>query len=359
MGDLLNSSLAVRHKIILLDIAKPKLRQYRGSAYLTGYAIFRRHLALSVLSYGYSLCFLLRFLFLLATKKIDIIHIHTASYTSFWEKCLYIQCAKRAGKKIVLHIHGALFKEFYLNGSSLSKKLIQRQLRLCDAIIVLSKAWKEFFAHLVDERRLHVVHNGINLSPFAVTQQKSGVVSFLHMGEVGRRKGIYDILDVIGILKSENIDVYFDIVGPGELDAVNEIIAEKELQQFIRLHGPQFGAQRFDYFYRAHCFILASYAEGFPIALIEALAAGLPVVSTTVGGIPDLIQHEQHGFLCQPGDISALAGYIKKLVSQKRVREEISQTNKQTAFEYFDIHRCAEKISNVYQSIYSSHRNRI
>ncbi len=354
MGDLLTSSLATRHNIILLDIAKPKLRQHGRSAYATGYAVFKRHPALSFISYSYSISFLLRFLFLLATTKIDIIHIHTASYTSFWEKCLYIQIAQLAGKKIVMHIHGALFKEFYRRGSSLSKKLIRRHLNLCDAVIVLSNAWKEFFAAFVEASKLHIVQNGIHLSPLADSAQKSGVVSFLHMGEVSRRKGIYDILEVIEILKSEKINVFFDIVGPGELDEVNEIITKKELQAYIRLHGPHFGARRFDYFQRAHCFILASYAEGFPIALIEALAAGLPVVSTTVGGIPDMIQHGQHGFLNEPGDVNALADSIKKLVLQPGMREKISKTNRQTAFKNFDINCTAEKISNVYQSVFSS-----
>jgi glycosyltransferase involved in cell wall biosynthesis len=355
IGDLLNSSLAEHHNILLLDIAKPKLRQFGSSAYKTGYAVFRRNISLSLLSYAYSFQFVGQFLFLLAFKKFDIIHIHTASYTSFWEKCFYINLGKMARKKVVLHVHGALFKEFYQNGSDLSKKLIKNHLEKCDAVIVLSEAWKNFFQEFVDASRLHVVKNGINISPFKDQQQKSGIVSFLHMGEVSQRKGIYDILKVVDILKANDVKCFFDIVGPGEIEKVNHIIAEKNIDKYITLHGPQFGAARFDFFYRAHCFILASYAEGFPIAMIEALAAGLPIISTTVGGIPDMIRHTEHGFLCDAGDIDALAHNIKKIVIDASLLAKMASRNREYAAEHFDINKCADKISTLYQKLLRAH----
>lgn len=352
MGDLLNSSLVNKHTIILLDIAKPKLRQFGSSAYLTGYSVFKRKISLSLLSYAYSFTFLCKFIILLVSHKIDIIHIHTASYTSFWEKCIYITTGKMDGKKVALHIHGALFKEFYLNGSVLSKKLIRFFLQKCDAVIVLSTAWRSFFKSFVDEEKLHVVPNGIDMSPFSHMTNKTDVVSFLHMGEVSQRKGIYDILKVIEILRDENIAMHFDIVGPGEIDQVAKIIAKKKLENYISLHGPKYGAERFTYFYRAHAFILASYAEGFPIALIEALAAGLPVVSTIVGGIPDMIRHGGHGFLCEPGDVEALADHIKKIVLDTNVREKMTRTNRDYALHQFDINICANRISSIYNSFW-------
>ncbi len=355
IGDLFNSSLVDHHTLLLLDIAKPRLRQFGSSAYKTGYAVFKRRIGLSLLSYAYSLKFFIGFLFLIIRQKIDIVHIHTASYTSFWEKCFYINVCRAMRKPIVLHVHGALFKEFYRNGSASSKKLIQSHLQKCAAVIVLSDAWKSFFQGLVDAAKLHVVQNGIDMSPFEQRREKSGIVSFLHMGEVSQRKGIYDILNVIEILQTENIDCHFDIVGPGELDEVNHIIVDKHIEKYITLHGAQYGIARFDFFHTAHCFILASYAEGFPIAMIEALAAGLPVISTTVGGIPDMIQHNQHGFLCEPGNVKALSAMIQKMVTDVNVRERMAARNKAYAVEHFDIHKCADKISGIYQIILKSH----
>ena len=104
VGDLLHSSLAQKHTLYLLDISKPKLRKGGCYAIPSGYAVFRRIWYKTLLSYSYSLWFFGKFLGLLSVRKIDIVHIHTASFTSFWEKCAYITAAKLVQKKIILHI---------------------------------------------------------------------------------------------------------------------------------------------------------------------------------------------------------------------------------------------------------------
>jgi glycosyltransferase involved in cell wall biosynthesis len=254
-------------------------------------------------------------------------------------------------KKVVLHIHGALFKEFYQTSHRCFRRLIALFLQKCDAVIVLSGAWKSFFRNIVDARNLFVVENGVDLSPFRKGVAATSVPSVLHLGEVSARKGIYDILEVADILKKQGLDFRFDIVGPGELERTAQIIAHKELSNYIILHGQQFGNRRFAHFQKAHSFILASYAEGFPIALIEALASGLPVISTTVGGIPDMIEHGQHGFLSAPGDVEAMAENVRLVLQDHDLHRTISKRNRAYAFARFDIERCADKLTKLYLDI--------
>ncbi|MBN1480501.1 glycosyltransferase family 4 protein [candidate division KSB1 bacterium] len=353
IGDMLNSSLAARYRLLLLDIAKPKLRRSGTYAIDTGYAVFQRRFGSTMLSYGYSGWFFLKYLHLLFSRKIDIIHIHTASYTSFWEKCAYICAGKVAGKKIVVHIHGALFKEFYKTSSRPAQKLIIRFLRRCDAIFVLSRSWKDFFSKIVCDNKLYIVENGINLAPFKNIGKKPARFSIVHMGEVSARKGIYDILKVAEVLQRQKFKVHFDIVGPGELDKVSALIQQKKIEDYITLHGAQFGEKRYVYFQRAHCFILASYGEGFPIALIEALAAGLPVVTTRVGGIPDMITHGVHGFLCEPGNIDEIANAIQHYIQNSKTSCESAEENRLHANTHFNIECCADKIAKIYRDIMS------
>ena len=353
VGDLLNSPLSERHDILLLDISKPRLRQKSDYAIKTGYAVFQRRLSTTLFSYLYSATFLLKYLFLLAGRPVDIVHIHTASFTSFWEKCIYIAIGRLADKKLVLHMHGALFKEFYLESNGVAQKLIQRFFRICDAIIVLSPSWKKFFADFVDECKLFVVENGIDLNPFAIQSQKSERFTILHMGEVSERKGIYDLLKVAEVLAGKNLDFHFEIAGPGGLQKVAELIEHDRLTDYFTLHGPQYGGNRFQCFRQAHCFILASYGEGLPIALIEALAAGLPVVSTTVGGIPDVIIPGRHGYLCQPGNIIEISDALTTLIKNHKICDQMAHNNREYAYRQFDIKKCAATITKIYTMLAS------
>lgn len=351
MGDLLKSTPAQKHRVLFLDIAKPTLRRHSTYAVPTGYAVFQRQINFTLRSYGYSALFFAKYLLLLLIRKINILHLHSASYTSFWEKCAYIFAGKLSGKKIVLHIHGALFKEFYRTGSRTAQNLIKRFMRQCDAIIVLSDSWKTFFSDIVGSEKLYTVENGIDLAPFKIIEEKSGLFSILHMGEVSARKGIYDLLKVIEIFVLEKQSFHFDIVGPGELDKVASLIQQKKLEDYITLHGPQQGEKRYTFYQKAHCFILASYGEGFPIALIEAMAAGLPIVATTVGGIPDLLQNGEYGFLCEPGDVNGIAAKIRCYIENDAMRRQIGPKNRAYADAHFNIESCANKINSIYRAV--------
>ena len=352
MGNVLASSLVERHHILLLNISKPRL--FRGGVYeiKTGYAgAFRRRLSITLTSYAYSMKFLLQFFWLLTFRKPDIVHIHTASYTSFWEKCLYIRVAKAAGRKVVLHVHGALFQQFYEKSSPKLQRMIRRFLNKCDAVIALSDSWKDFFALLLPLEKIHVVRNGINMKPFDGEKRYNDQVRFLHIGEVSRRKGVYDVIEAAARLKKDGFAFHIDIVGPGEIEEVRDAADKAGVSDVATLHGPRRGEQKYDFFRNADCFVLASYGEGLPIAILEALAAGLPVISTTVGGIPEVIRSGENGYLIQPGNIKQLYDAFAALITNRTQRENIGRSNYRYARENYDIERCAEKIAAIYQHI--------
>lgn len=350
MGALLNSSLVERFSIFILNIAKPRLQESGHYAIKTGYrGAFKRPLTVLLTSYGYSLKFLTRYIRQLIRYPIHIVHIHTASYTSFWEKCLYILIGRVSGRKVVLHIHGAMFDEFYNNSRSRAKTVIIRFIKACHAVIVLSERWQEFFAPLVDENSLYVVENGIDLSPFETIRKKAEVKSFLHMGEISERKGVYDLVSMAVQLKSLGLSFHIDVVGPGEIDRLTQRIKECNVEEYITLHGPKQGADKYAFYDKADFFILASYAEGLPLALLEAMAAGLPVITTWVGGIPDVIVDGEHGFLCRPGDIDAFVKAVSKLLQDDTLAQTISRNNIKFVDKRFNIERCAEKISTIYR----------
>jgi glycosyltransferase involved in cell wall biosynthesis len=154
----------------------------------------------------------------------------------------------------------------------------------------------------------------------------------------------------MSILKQKNVCCSAVIVGPGEIDRAQDYAAEKGVVSQVTFAGPQYGRDRFHYLQKASIFVLPSFAEGFPVAILEAMAAGLPVVSTHVGGIPDMIHPGENGFLFDPGDVNALADIIESLIPNAGLCGKISMTNHKAAKKY-DINVVADKIGRIYRDL--------
>ena len=102
--------------------------------------------------------------------------------------------------------------------------------------------------------------------------------------------------------------------------------------------------ERIGFFQKANIFVLPTYAEAMPMSVIEAMAAGLPVISTTVGGIPELIENGVDGLLYAPGDVNALAEKISFLLDNKNIRIEIGGKARVKANEQMDFGQYADKL---------------
>src|SRR3990172_1143529 len=347
VGALMQSRLGEECDLRLHNITKSFLKKSGRFTTKVGYsASLWRNTGTAFKSYFYSFLYLARFIRSLSQFEIDIVHIHTASYTSFWEKVFYIFAAKIFRKKVILHIHGAMFREFVQRSRVLLQKSIKAVLRRCDAVIVLSSNWEKFFRDILPEANLFAVENGIDLKEILPVSSQVDW-DLIYLGEVGRRKGIYDLIDAMSLLKQKNIHCSAVIVGPGEIELAQDYAAEKGVALQVTFAGPQCGADKFHYLQKAAIFVLPSFAEGFPIAILEALAAGLPVVSTHVGGIPDMIRQGENGFLFDPGDVQALAHIIESLLKDAGLAQKISMTNRMAGKKY-DIDVVADKIGKIY-----------
>jgi len=140
----------------------------------------------------------------------------------------------------------------------------------------------------------------------------------------------------------------FYFVGRGDISKLSEICRKRGIEKNVKFLGTVSEEEKVKLYFSADIFILPSYAEGQPIAILEAMAAGLPVISTTVGSIPEVITKGEHGFLIEPGDYSSLAENIKLLLREDKLRNKIGQSNYEVAREKYDINRVFSEIARVY-----------
>ncbi len=116
------------------------------------------------------------------------------------------------------------------------------------------------------------------------------------------------------------------------------------------VHFPGFvrGADKVRRLQEAALLVLPSYAEGLPVAVLEAMAAGLPVVTTPVGGVPDIFSDGVNGLLTPPGDVPALADALSRLLADADARQAMGHHNRQQALEQFAVPQYVQRLLDVY-----------
>lgn len=247
----------------------------------------------------------------------DVVHIHSSFGPSFYRKTPFIVWAHRKNIAIVNHIHGAEFGPFYENASERKRRLVRKVYGLCDQFIVLSAEWRDRIATIVPADRIHIVPNysapiDIQTAENLWAHRKSQV---LFLGEIGQRKGAYDLPDIIRGVRSVMPEVRFVIAGSGDIDGVKSRLHPSDIES-VSFPGWVRGEQKQHLLEDSSLYLLPSYNEGLPMSILDAMGYALPIVSTNVGGIPQLVS-EENGALAEPGDTATLANGIVDILQHR------------------------------------------
>ena len=241
-------------------------------------------------------------------KEITIIHIHTASYVSFRRSAIFVRLAKMYGKKVVLHIHGGGFKDYYQTTPIWIKSILDK----CDEIVALTSEWKSFFQE-IGYNNVFIVNNIIP-RPKMKSVTKDGRIHLLFLGWIVKEKGIFDLIEVFAGHKKECEDkIVLHIGGNHEIEKLLEMIKSFHLEKNVKYEGWVSGEKKIQLLNMMDAFILPSYTEGLPISILESLSYGKPVITTSVGGIPEVVNHK-NGYLFNAGDKNAMWNIIKSII---------------------------------------------
>lgn len=282
----------------------------------------------------------------------DIIHIHVASGASFYRKSFMVWAGRLRAKPVVIHVHGADFDTFYLESPSLVQSYIRSTFKTCQKVLVLSGFWKAFFDQHIYAGNTEILHNGVYMDVFNSCQTvPANLNRFLFLGRLGQRKGVYDLLEAINILvnQQQQRNLIFYLAGDGDIEQVKEIIDKNKLVHHVQILGWISGQDKLKWFKDVDTILLPSYNEGLPMAILEAMAAGKIIISSRVGGIPDLVKEGENGFLITPGDVKSLHEHIAYVQSHPVEMEQMSRNNISKIDSAYNL----EKINNRLVAIYS------
>ena len=301
-----------------------------------------------------------RFAKALVLFKPEICHIATAFGLSFVKHSVCVAIARLLGSKVLLHPHCS-FYIFYEHQGKTWQWFVRKVIGLCSGVIVLSDEWKKLQI-VLPECRIYYLPNAVDLLSYAdvgrekiETKNENGSLHVLYLGYLGEAKGSYDLIRAAKTVLNQVKGIVFDLVGKelatGELDQLHSQVNDAGLEKFVHIKPAVAGAEKIELFRSADIFVYPSYHEGMPMAVIEAMACGLPIVATQVGGLPDLVTSGFNGLLVPPGQPDELAKAIHQLVLNPQMRYSMQMNSFQLAQEKFDVEVHVTRLLDIYQSL--------
>ena len=289
------------------------------------------------------------------SRSIKIVHIHGAHRGSFYRKYVIFLIAKGIfGKKIVHHNHSGCFDTYFAESSPFMKKRITHFINKSDVIICLSGFWKEFFEKNFKPKRLYIVNNVIFPPDPAISEgtvPKDGKINFLFLGRITQQKGIYDLIEVLHRERQFYKDkVMLRIGGNDEVEQLNALISQYELGSFVEFVGWVEMAKKKELLAQSNVYVLPSYYEGLPISILEAMSYGLAIVSTPVGGIPEVVEEGVNGLLVQPGDVPALDAAMRSFVLDPSRTTRLGKASLQKISPYYP-QQAVTQLQEIYESL--------
>jgi len=293
----------------------------------------------------------LQFIWTCFFKSPDLVYVHLGSNASLYRESIFIILANLMRKKVIAHFHAGDIDTYFPKQSRLGQSFIRVAFAACTDFIAVSQESARQLRKFAGSANISVIPNAIKTSIFLDHESKlsrknnNSPVRLLFVGAMGKLKGERDLVNALAIIKNSgaNVKATFLGYGAGDLGIYCEEIGVSGLIEYM---GAIPMVERIKYFNSADIFVLPTYAEAMPMSVIEAMAAGLPTISTTVGGIPELIGDGEDGLLVKPGDVDALAKEILFLVNNKDARLQMGRRAQEKARKNMDIAEYSNKLKS-------------
>ena len=287
--------------------------------------------------------------FLCNIHKYKIVHIHTSEPPSALRKLPFAFVARLLNKKVVVHLHS------FSPDTTVNSRwgfLYRLHSKCAHKVILLSQqAQKEFCGRNIPLEKSAIIYNPCSAQPLnkEVTKERT----ILYAGALNSRKGYKDLIEAFATIAPRHPEWRVVLAGSGEMEQAASLAAQKGIASQVELPGWVSGEAKDKLFAQASIFCLPSYAEGFPMAVLDAWAYELPVVTTPVGGLPDVLVEGENALTFTPGDCEKLAQQLERLITDNELRHSIASKAHNMAQAKFDISTISEEIERLYINILS------
>ena len=277
----------------------------------------------------------------------DLVYVHMSYRGSFVRARALQRIALRFHVPFVMHLHGSEFEDWYRSLRPEKQGQVREFLGNCRSVVVLGEHYRDSIQSICPGAPVEIVHNAVEL-PDRTTDLNNTGNRILFLGVLIRRKGVEDLLRAFAIAKLKKWRLVLAGSGPEE-ESLKKLAQELGIADRTDFPGWIDGERKRELLEFSQILALPSYNEGLPIAILEAMSFGLPVISTTVGDIPACIRNGENGILVSPGDTDALARALSVLTSDEKMWRKYSRNARNTIEADFDENHFYRQISAIWR----------
>ncbi|HKR06206.1 MAG TPA: glycosyltransferase family 4 protein [Bacteroidia bacterium] len=274
----------------------------------------------------------------------------------FIKDSVFILIARLSGKKVMLHLRGSDFKNWMENKASFfTKWYVKRILKSTQGIIVLGNNLKYLFEEYYPAGKIFVVPNGANYK-IPVSEKTTGQpVKIIYLGNLQAGKGIEDVLEAMVILKDQfKKTVELTIIGGWRNENTKarclSLVEQNKLP--VIFYPPEIAKEKFKHLAASDIFVFTPRdPEGHPWVIVEAMAAGLPIISTDRGAITESVIHGQNGFIVQSNHPEQIAGKLNELIENPDTRNKMATESRRLYLENFTEEKMVERLVQSFKAV--------
>jgi glycosyltransferase involved in cell wall biosynthesis len=297
----------------------------------------------------------LRLVLLRVTRRIDVVHVNISGNGSTVRKAVVVAVCHLVRLPTVLHLHASGFEEFHDALPPPVRRVVRWVFRTPASVVVLGDGWRAFVCGAlgVPADRVTVLPNAVPGPPHVTIRCRLATepLEVLFLGRLGERKGVPELLDALADPRLAGRPWHATVAGDGDVERYRRHAARRGLSARVDLPGWVGPPEMRRLLARAHVLVLPSRAEGLPLSVLEAFAWGVPVVSTPVGSIPEVVTHGVDGLLVATGRPDLLAAALSALLGDEDWRVALAAEARRTWERTYAIGPYVERLTGLWRQV--------
>jgi glycosyltransferase involved in cell wall biosynthesis len=291
--------------------------------------------------------------------KPQLLHAHTATPDGYYG----LKLKHKYNLPLVCSLRGSDIHTYPFQ-NKLTKILTRKVILKADQVVSVSDALKNAAERIAQPKReIRVVYNGCEITELARADDRNedirkqlGIkvkdIAMIFVGDIDRVKGIYELINAFMLLKGKYSNLHLILLGNGpDLQTVRNMTLLNSSTRAIHFMDTRPHDEVFQCLKAADLFVLPTYNEGLPNALLEAMACGLPIIATKVGGIPEVVRNGINGILIEPMNSGALYHAMDFVLSNNDIAEMMARKGKMLVEREFTWQNTAERIITIYDNL--------
>lgn len=296
--------------------------------------------------------FLFRLCYTLIRFKPSLVYFTiTPTGKIFYRDALFTWFIKLFRPRIIFHLHKKGVEEIVVR-SRFKRWLYKKTFKGVTAICLSKKLTQDI--RTIYQQQPYILPNGIKVVSHGPPKRSNNTPQIIYLSNLIKSKGIKVLLQSLVELRREGCDFNARIVGESidfSREEANAFCRREGIADVVQVVGPKFEEEKFEELRHADIFVLPSYNECVPLTILEAMQFGLPVVTTNVGGIPDIITHGENGLLTTPGNVRELTTRLKQLLNEKELRMRLANNAREQFMTNYTLEIFYEGLADIFEEV--------